>query len=171
MNREEMLSLIKDIGEDQEIRQNFLALLIKTFDLRENRFHPLVFINGDPKIGENVYIGLLSEVNAKGSEVVIGDNCDIASFVSINVADSHKTCLGLSDNIERKPIMIGSNVFIGSHSVVKGGTRIGHHSVVGAGTIVKGVDIPPYSLVIGNPMVVKEGYYKSQSEEAENEDR
>ena len=127
---------------------------------KTNDFHPLVWINGDPIIGNNVFIGGLSEINAKGAVVEIGDNCDIASFVAINCADSHKRCIGLLEDIERADIIIENNVFIGSHSVIKGGTHIGCNSVIAAGTIVDGkVKIPPYSLVVGNPMVVKEGYY------------
>ncbi|HKP95126.1 MAG TPA: DegT/DnrJ/EryC1/StrS family aminotransferase [Fibrobacteria bacterium] len=126
---------------------------------RANRFHPLVWINGEPEIGENVYIGGLSEVNAKHCRVRIGDNCDIASFVSINCADSHRKSIGLADEVDRREIILEENVFVGSHSVIKGGAHIGHHSVVAAGTMVEGRKIPPYSLVIGNPMIVKEGYY------------
>lgn len=132
---------------------------------KHNQFHPLVWINGEPEFGENVYIGGMSEVNAKGARVTIGDNCDIASFVSINCADSHKKCIGLSEEIERKDIVIENNVFIGSHSVIKGGAHIGHHSVVAAGTIVDGkMQIPPYSLIVGNPMKVKEGYYRNEQD-------
>lgn len=127
----------------------------------DNPFHPLVYIGGQPEFGKNVYIGLLSEVTAKGSAVKIGDNCDIASFVSINVADSHKRVIGLAEEIMRKEIIIENNVFIGSHSFIGGGVQIGHHSVVAAGTIIaKPCKIPPYSLVIGNPLVIKKGYYK-----------
>ena len=141
-------------------KQEFLKLLSDSIDFKKNRFHPLVWINGNPEIGENVYIGGMSEVNANGASVKIGDNCDIASFVSINCADSHKVCLGIEDKITRKDIVLENNVFVGSHCVIKGGAVIGHHSVIAAGTIVDGKTIPPYSLVIGNPMVVKEGYYK-----------
>lgn len=129
-----------------------------------NRFHPLVWIVGDPEIGEGVYIGGLSEVNAKGARVKIGDNCDIASFVTINCADSHKKCIGLSAEVERRDILIEDHVFIGSHSVIKGGARIGHHSVIAAGTIVGAIEVPPYSLVVGNPAVVKPGYYLNRAE-------
>lgn len=137
----------------------FNKFLMKAMDNKSNSFHPFVFIHGEPQFGKNIYIGLFSVVNAKGAKVVIGDNCDIASFVSINVADSHKKCLGLSNEIERKDIVIENNVFIGSHCFIKKGAVIGHHSVVGAGTIVEGVKIPPYSLVIGNPMSIKPDYY------------
>ncbi|MGG3887911.1 acyltransferase [Metabacillus fastidiosus] len=139
--------------------EEFKRLLEKVTSFKGNHFHPLVWINGEPEIGKNVFVGAMSEINAKGAKVVIGDNCDIASFVAINCADSHKKTIGLIPSIERRNIVIENNVFIGSHSFVKGGAIIGHHSVIAAGTIVEGVQIPPYSLVIGNPMVIKEGYY------------
>ena len=129
---------------------------------KHNRFHPLVWIVGEPIIGEGVYIGGMSEVNARGASVVIGDYCDIASFVTINCADSHKKCIGLSEEVERANIIIEDHVFIGSHSVIKGGVKIGHHSVVAAGTIVGPAEIPPYSLIVGNPMVIKPGYYANK---------
>jgi acetyltransferase-like isoleucine patch superfamily enzyme len=99
-------------------------------------------------------------VNAKGARVVIGKGCDIASFVAINVADSHRSTIGLADEPTRRDIVIGDRVFIGSHSVVLGGAVIGDRSVVGAGTVVRASNIPPFSLVQGNPMVVRERYYE-----------
>jgi len=135
-------------------------IFTKFTTFKANPYHPLVWINGNPKIGKNVVISGFSEINANHVRVIIGDNCDIASFVAINAADSHKRCLGLSGEIDRKDIVIGCNVFIGSHSVIKGGANIGNYCVIGAGTIVEGIDIPDYSLVVGNPMVVKKGYYK-----------
>jgi acetyltransferase-like isoleucine patch superfamily enzyme len=58
-----------------------------------------------------------------------------------------------------------NNVFVGSHSFIGGKVRIGHHSVIAAGTILiaDGLIIPPYSLVIGNPYKVKEGYYENKN--------
>lgn len=101
---------------ERELQQEFTRLT----SFRENRFHPLVWVNGEPVIGEGTFIGAFSEVNAKACDVFIGPHCDIASFVSINCADSHQRCLGLSDEIERKPIRIGHHVFIGSHCLIKG---------------------------------------------------
>ena len=130
--------------------------------LPPNRFHPLVWIVGNPDIGNGVYIGGLSEVNAKGAKVKIGDYCDIASFVTINCADSHRKCIGLDKEVNRLDILIEDHVFIGSHSVIKGGAQIGHHSVVAAGSIVGAIVAPPYSLVVGNPAVIKAGYFLNQ---------
>ena len=140
----------------------FEDLFSKMTSFQKNTFHPLVWILGNPSIGKNVYIGGMSEIQAKDANVTIGDNCDIASFVSINTADSHKKTIELSTEVERKDIVVENNVFIGSHSLIKGGAYIGHHSVVASGTMVDGVKIPPYSLISGNPMKIKPGYYKSR---------
>ena len=144
--------------DKSKFRKNFFSLT----GFEKNPFHPLVCIKGKPQLGKNIYIGAFSEVNAKGGKVTIDDNCDIASFVSINCADSHKKCIGISNKIECKNIKIENNVFIGSHSFVKAGANIGHHSVVAAGTIVEAKKIPPYSLVYGNPMKIKKNYYKKK---------
>jgi acetyltransferase-like isoleucine patch superfamily enzyme len=146
--------------------REFKKALSDATGMKENPFHPLVWILGDPEIGEGVYIGGFSEVNARGARVVIGAHCDIASFVSINCADSHRLCIGLGEAVERADIHIEHHVFIGSHSMIKGGSRIGHHSVVAAGTMVGPGEIPPYSLVAGNPMVIKPGYYRRRADVA-----
>lgn len=143
----------------------FQELFIEFTQFRKNRFHPMVWINGEPEIGQNVFIGGMTELNATEAKLIIGDNCDIASFVSINCRDSHKKCIGLSNKTQYSDILIDHHVFIGSHCVVKGGAIIGHHSVIAAGTIVEGVNIPPYSLIYGNPMKVKERYYYDKMKE------
>lgn len=135
--------------------------IIQSLGLAVNKFHPLVWIIGEPEIEEGVYISGFSEINCKGAKLVIKTGCDIASFVSINCADSHKKTLGFQNYIERRDIYIGENVFIGTHSTIKGGAVIGHHSVIAAGTVVDGEIIPPYSLVSGNPMTIKPNYYIS----------
>lgn len=143
-------------------KQEFQKCFTELTNIPENRFHPLVWIGGEPEIGENVYIGGMSEIYAKGARVVIGDNCDIASFVSINCSDSHKRCIGIANDVDKQDIIIENNVYIGTQSYIGGGVYIGHHSVVGAGTMVRRGNYPPYSLIVGNPAVVKAGYYKKE---------
>ncbi len=148
-------------------KNEFQTLFSELTDIKGNPYHPLVWIGGDPEIGKHVYIGGMSEVYAKGARVVIGDYCDIASFVVINCSDSHKKTIGIANEIERKDIIIGDHVYIGTQSFIGGGVHIGHHSVVGAGTIVRSGEYPPYSLIIGNPAVCKPGYYKKLIQTAE----
>ncbi len=62
-------------------------IFTKFTTFKANPYHPLVWINGNPKIGKNVVIAGFSEINANHVNVTIGDNCDIASFVTINAAD------------------------------------------------------------------------------------
>jgi acetyltransferase-like isoleucine patch superfamily enzyme len=143
-------------------KKRFENLFLKLINNKKNRYHPLVWINGNPIIGKNTYIGGFSEINAKGSKVKIGANCDIASFVSINVADSHKKTIKRSNKISLNEIKIGKNVFVGSHSVILGGSVIGDFSVIAAGSVVRGEKIPKYSLAIGNPIKIKESYYKKK---------
>lgn len=143
--------------------EEFQTEVLSALELPRNKFHPMVWINGEPDIADNVYIGGFSEVNAKGAKVTIEKGCDIASFVSINCADSHRKTIGIENEISHKDIYIGEHVFIGSHSVIKGGASIGHHSVVAAGTIVDGIDIPPFSLISGNPMTFKPRYFSKDS--------
>ena len=142
----------------------FQSKVLSALKLPSNKFHPMVWINGDPEIADGVYIGGFSEINAKGAKVVISKGCDIASFVSINCADSHKMTIGVEEEISRKDIYIGEHVFIGTHSVIKGGASIGHNSVIAAGCIVDAVNIPPYSLVAGNPMTIKPNYFSKKPE-------
>lgn len=49
-----------------------------------------------------------------------------------------------------RPIIIGSNSFIGMRTIILPGTRIGSNVIVGAGSIVKGT-IPDNVIIAGNP--------------------
>lgn len=148
-----------------EMYNPLTQMLEQYADFKPNPFHPLVFIHGEPEIGENTYIGLFSEINARGGAVQIGENCDIASFVSINVADSHLKTIGCGEMLRGK-IIIEDNVFIGSHSFIGGNTTIGNNSVIGAGSIVINKNIPPYSLVLSSSreLIIKPDYFVNRLE-------
>lgn len=51
---------------------------------------------------------------------------------------------------ESSPVTIEDNVWIGFDAVVKPGTTIGRGSIIGSKSVVSG-NIPPYSVVVGNP--------------------
>lgn len=51
---------------------------------------------------------------------------------------------------EVKPIEIGNNVWIGGRAVIFPGITVGEGSVVSACAVVT-TDVPPYSIVAGNP--------------------
>ena len=49
-----------------------------------------------------------------------------------------------------KPISIGDGVWIGAAALILPGITIGERSIVGAGSVVTR-DVPPYTIVAGNP--------------------
>jgi acetyltransferase-like isoleucine patch superfamily enzyme len=94
-----------------------------------------------------------------GRRIAIGSNCLLARGVWIFEMSGHPV-----DPADRlagrhvpadkvRPVTIGDNVWIGSGCMILPGTTIGDGSVVSAGSVVRG-DIPPNSLVSGNPAQV-----------------
>lgn len=57
------------------------------------------------------------------------------------------------DNVLPRPVKIGNDVWIGYGTILLDGANIGNGAVIGAGSIIRG-NIPPYSIVIGNPATV-----------------
>lgn len=54
---------------------------------------------------------------------------------------------------ERKPIIIGNDVFIGANVTILDGVKIGDGAVIGSGAVVS-KDIPPYAIAVGAPIQI-----------------
>ena len=85
-------------------------------------------------------------------EIVVGDNCMIASSAYITDSDWHdiynRAAVGRT-----APVRIGDNVWIGDSAIICKGVTIGENSIIGAGAIV--VDsVPPNTIAAGNPAKV-----------------
>lgn len=97
-----------------------------------------------------------------GDKLTIGDYFFSSCYCSI-IGASHRTSNPfvpyiLSDVIDLgKGIYIGTNVFMGAHSMVAGSVNIGFGSIIGARALVN-QDIPPLSVVVGNPAKVIKRY-------------
>jgi len=124
-----------------------------------NKIEPEARLLGNIKLGLDVCIGMYAELNGRDSLITIGDGCDIASFVTITTADSHKQCIGRADKIERKPVVLEDHVFVGQAAIILPGAHVGHHTVIGAGAVVRG-KIPPYSRVRAPDAVLESGFYQ-----------
>lgn len=106
--------------------------------------------------GCNVFVGENFYANADVTildtcPVRIGDNCMIAPKVGIYTA-THPL-----DPDERnsgqefgRPITIGNDVWIGGSATICPGVTIGDGAVIAAGAVVV-KDVPPYTVVGGNP--------------------
>lgn len=68
---------------------------------------------------------------------------------------------------ERKPVVIGNDVFIGANVTVLDGVTIGNGAVIGAGAVVS-KDIPPYAIAVGCPIKVVNYRFTDEQVEALN---
>ena len=105
---------------------------------RCSRFPAGVRIFGSVEIGEGVSICEPAELNGTGSHIALGRGCDLAAFVTLNVADSSRRCVGKSGSIERGEIVLGEQVFVGTGTVIIGPCRIGSRVRIGACCFLKG---------------------------------
>ena len=83
--------------------------------------------------------------------IKIDDYATLGPYVSII---THDTSLAQHTGVTRLGrVVVGKRAYIGVGAILLPGTTIGDDSVVGAGAVVHG-DIPPGSLVVGNPAKV-----------------
>ncbi len=96
----------------------------------------------------------------------IGRYCSISSDVKFVVGGQHVmthvstwpfdhflngTPLGGRSDKPAQTTQIGSDVWIGTGAHIGGGITVGHGAVIGGGAVVM-KDVPPYAIVIGNPL-------------------
>lgn len=122
--------------------------------------------NGEIEIGMNCYIGDHTRIWA-GKRIKIGNYVLIAHNVNIFDNDTHpinylerrndaeniifnhgvrKNYLSLHSAL----VEIEDDVWIGCNSIILKGVKIGKGSIVAAGSVIT-KDVPPFSLVAGNP--------------------
>ncbi|MDP4201575.1 MAG: acyltransferase [Bacteroidota bacterium] len=151
----------------ENISKNRNNIVIGERTIIEGRL--LVFnYGGKIQIGKNVYVGAGSQIWS-GESVEIGNNVLISHNVNIIDTNSHEI-----DHIEREErynalikyghpkdkasivtgkITIEDNVWISFGSIILKNVKIGKGAIIGAGSMVT-KDVPPFTLVAGNPAVV-----------------
>ena len=126
--------------------------------------------NGKITIGNNSCVHYKSIIGSVDS-ITIGNCVIISNHVHIYDNNNHPTspkvrhemCLNGFEgdawrwiHADSAPIVIEDDVWIGEYSAVMKGVTIGRGSIVGAHAVVT-KDVPPYTVVAGNPArVVKE---------------
>lgn len=114
--------------------------------------------NNNPEIvvGDGVHIGDDSHITAIHS-VIIGKNVLTGKRILItdnSHGDASGDMLDTPPNeraaVSKGPVIIGDNVWIGEKATILPGVTIGEGAIVGANAVVT-KDVPPYTLVAGNP--------------------
>ncbi|OBZ09823.1 acetyltransferase [Bacillus sp. FJAT-27264] len=115
------------------------------------------------KVGAFTYGKLnVSSFGNKSERLLIGNLVSIGGEVNFILGGNHRyDCFSTyplrkhilhkgSEAISKGPIIVGDDVWIGSHSVILSGVNIGRGTIIGAGSVVT-KNIEPYSIVAGNP--------------------
>lgn len=106
------------------------------------------------KLGKKVFINFNCCI-LDTAEVSIGDNVFIGPNVQI-YASTHPLDIKTRDSLLEyaKPIIIGSDVWIGGGAIICPGVHIGKGAVIAAGSVVV-KNVPGNVMVAGNPALVK----------------
>ena len=121
------------------------AVILKGASIGENcNINCHTFIENDVVIGNNVTVKsgvfLWDGIRAE-DDVFIGPN---ATFTN----DKYPRSKNYPE--EFQTILLCKGCSIGANATILGGVTIGKFSIVGAGSVVT-KDVPPFSLVVGNP--------------------
>jgi maltose O-acetyltransferase len=109
------------------------------------------------EIGRDVYIAdglMVVEELADSGNLRIGDRVSIAPRVTI-VTSSHpnRSRIAPVAPVQRGPVVIEDDAWIGAGAVILPNVRIGRGAVVGALSVVTR-DVPPLQIVAGHPAVL-----------------
>jgi len=130
-----------------------------------------IYIHERALIIGRVTIGRFSSVLP--NTVLRGDLADIEVGRYSNIQDNcvahsdmwHYVRVGDFVTVGHGAVIHGTDVgdccIVGMHAVLMNGSKIGRGSIVAAGTLIKEkMEVPPFSLAVGNPAVIKENRYK-----------
>jgi carbonic anhydrase/acetyltransferase-like protein (isoleucine patch superfamily) len=121
--------------------------------------HPNATVTGNVIIGKDVYIGPGAAIRGDWGRIEIGDGCNVQENCTIHMFPGKSVILHPSAHVGHGAIIhgatLGENCLIGMNAVIMDDVVIGKESIVGAlAFVAANVQIPPRSLVVGNPAKV-----------------
>jgi bifunctional UDP-N-acetylglucosamine pyrophosphorylase/glucosamine-1-phosphate N-acetyltransferase len=144
-----------EIGDNVNIRN---SCVIEDSTIRDSAtVGPFARLRAGAEIGEKAGIGNFVEV--KKSKIGRGTKASHLTYLGdatlgerVNIGAGTVTCN--YDGVRKNETVIEDDVKIGSDTMLVAPVRVGHGSVTGAGSVVT-KDVPPDSLAVGVPAVIK----------------
>lgn len=156
------LKLNRNISSKIFLGTNVQFFGLRNIEIKENCTigeNSLVTINNRSNkeiqfsINRNVYIGR-DNFFSVGKSILISEYCIFGNKCSFICSDhifaNPLIPYAKSGNSFEKSIIVGVNCWFGHDVSVVGNVKIGHGSIIGAKTLIT-KDIPPFSMVVGNP--------------------
>lgn len=104
------------------------------------------------KLGKNCSPGSnLCQYIQAVNEIIIGDN--VLMGPGSKIISANHNLKDFNKHTKSKPVIIGSNVWIGADAIILPKVKIGNNVIIGAGSIVT-KDVPSNSIAVGNPCKV-----------------
>ena len=126
----------------------FTQVVLFAIGNKDNPYHPLVMITGEPKIGEGTYIGAFSEIrdsiimsdSVLGSynsivSTVVGNGCIFGTNVVSNPSNRQITYLDHTVSLSDRGAMVGNRCNIGNRAVLAGGSILLEGATIGEGEV------------------------------------
>ena len=112
---------------------------------------------GDVIIGYGTRIGLSNVIIGP---VTVGNNVIFAQNIVLSGLNHGYEDINIPPRLQKvtvSPIIVEDDVWIGANAMVAAGVTIGKHSVVAGGSVVT-KNVPPFSVVAGNPAKLLKKY-------------
>ncbi|OZM71124.1 transferase [Amycolatopsis antarctica] len=136
--------------ERERIRAAWSELTDRPVDETFHLIPPVYSDHGiNIRVGRDVFVNQGCRFNDIGG-IEIGDEVMIGPDVSLISSGHPLAPAERRSGVTSAPITIGRNVWIGASAIILQGVTIGVDAVVAAGSVVTR-DVPPRSLVAGNP--------------------
>lgn len=120
---------------------------------QDQKFNPEIIIEDDVIINPNAHITACNSIHI-GSGTLLGKYVTITDNSHGNIIKDEASIKPLNRSlISKGPVIIGSNVWIGDKATILPNVTIGNGAIIGANAVVT-KDVPPYSVVGGNPAKV-----------------
>ncbi len=123
---------------------------------------------GDLIIGNNTLVGM---GNVLIGPVTIGNNVILAQNIVMSGLNHEYRDINIpirEQKVTTAPITIEDDCWIAANSVITAGVTVGKHCVVAAGSVVT-KDVPPFSIVAGNPAKVIKRYDEGKKDWVKHE--